>query len=229
MKIGTIPPGKKEVIYDRKQSKAPKNRVIESFTEKAQMALADTRKQNKVRFPLNLFWTVYLLCALTGRTDAESIADYWNAHRKSLFKGLEDQAQCDISADTVLRLMSLLTVEQSLALANVFVKSDAVAQESNSDMPDIVAIDGQSIRASHIDGLRCGHVLNLYHCTEHSFMGQCLIESKKSEVSSTEELLKPFNLQGTLVTADELFAKTTLFKAIVNKQADYCIPIKDNA
>ena len=229
VKIGTIPPGEKEVIYDRKQSKAPKNRVIESFTEKAQMALADTRKQNKVRFPLNLFWTVCLLCALTGRTDAESIADYWNAHRKSLFKGLEDQVQCDISADTVLRLMSLLTVEQSLALANVFVKFDALAQESNSDMPDIVAIDGQSIRASRIDGLRCGHVLNLYHCTKHSFIGQCLIESKKSEVSSTEQLLKPFNLQGTLVTADALFAKKTMFEAIVNKQADYCIPIKDNA
>ena len=169
-----------------------------------------------------------MLCALTGRTDAESIADYWNAHRKSLFKGLEDQVQCDISADTVLRLMSLLTVEQSLALANVFVKSDALAQESNSDMP-VAAIDGQSIRASRIDGLRCGHVLNLYHCTEHSFMGQCLIESKESEVSSTEELLKPFNLQGTLVTADALFAKKTMFEAIVNKQADYCIPIKDNA
>lgn len=60
-------------------------------------------------------------------------------------------------------------------------------------------------------------------------MGQCLIENKKSEVSSTEELLKPYDLQGTLVTADALFAKQNMFEVIVNKQADYCIPVKDNA
>ena len=229
VKIGTIPPGEQEVVYDRKEPKVRKNRVVESFANKAQMALADPRQQGKVRFALDLFWTVCLLCALTGRTDAESIADYWNSHRKSLFKGFETGAECDISADTVLRLMSLLTVEESTALANTFIKSCAVSQNCDNTMPTIVAIDGQSVRASRIDGKRCGHILNLYNCSEHSFMGQCLIENKKSEVSSTEELLKPYDLQGTLVTADALFAKQNMFEVIVNKQADYCIPVKDNA
>ena len=85
VKIGTIPPGEQEVVYDCKEPKVRKNRVVESFVNKAQMALGDTRQQSKIRFALDLFWTVCLLCALTGRTDAESIADYWNSHRKSLF------------------------------------------------------------------------------------------------------------------------------------------------
>lgn len=176
-----------------------------------------------------IFWTVCLLCALTGRTDAESIADYWNSHRKSLFKGFETGAEYDISAYTVLKLMSLLTVEKSSALANTFVKSRTASQKCEDTMPTIEAIDGQSVRASRIDGKRCGHILNLYNCSEHSFMGQCLIESKKSEVSSTRELLEPYDLQGTLITADALFSKQNMFAAIVNKQADYCIPVKDNA
>lgn len=229
VKIGTIPPGEQEVVYDCKEPKVRKNRVVESFVNKAQMALGDTRQQSKIRFALDLFWTVCLLCALTGRTDAESIADYWNSHRKSLFKGFETGAEYDISAYTVLKLMSLLTVEKSSALANTFVKSRTASQKCEDTMPTIEAIDGQSVRASRIDGKRCGHILNLYNCSEHSFMGQCLIESKKSEVSSTQELLEPYDLQGTLITADALFSKQNMFAAIVNKQADYCIPVKDNA
>ena len=169
------------------------------------------------------------MSALTGKTDAQSIADYWNSHRKTLFKGFETGQENDISADTVLRLMSLLTVEQSFALANLFAQSHTVSLECSNKMPVIVAIDGQSVRASHIDGQKCGHILNLYNCTEHSFMGQCLIESKKGEVSSADELLEPFDLEGTLVSADALFSKQKMFAAIVNKQAYYCIPVKDNA
>ena len=59
VKIGTIPPGEQEVVYDRKEPKVRKNRVVESFANKAQMALADPRQQGKVRFALDLFWTVF--------------------------------------------------------------------------------------------------------------------------------------------------------------------------
>ena len=229
VKIGSIPAGQQEVVYDKREPKRRKNRVVEDFADKAHAALADTRQQGKVRFPLDLFWVVCFLSALTGKTDAQSIADYWNLHRKTLFKGFETGPENDISADTVLRLMSLLTVEQSLALANVFAQSHTISLENSDKLPAIVAIDGQSVRASRIDGQRCGHILNLYNCTEHSFMGQCLIESKKSEVSSANDLLEPYELEGALITADALFSKQKMFEAIVNKQADYCIPVKDNA
>ena len=43
------------------------------------------------------------------------------------------------------------------------------------------------------------------------------------------EHFEHFDLEGTLVTADALFSKQKMFEAIVNKQADYCIPVKDNA
>ena len=42
-------------------------------------------------------------------------------------------------------------------------------------------------------------------------------------------MLEHFDLEGTLVTADALFSKKKMFAAIVNKQVDYCIPVKDNA
>ncbi len=43
------------------------------------------------------------------------------------------------------------------------------------------------------------------------------------------EHFEHFDLEGTLVTADALFSKKKMFAAIVNKQVDYCIPVKDNA
>ena len=60
---------------------------------------------------------------------------------------------------------------------------ETVSLECSDKLPVIMAIDGQSVRASRIDGQKCGHILNLYNCTEHSFMRQCLIESKKGEIS----------------------------------------------
>ena len=66
VKIGSIPAGQQEVVYDKREPKRRKNRVVEDFADKAHAALADTRQQGKVRFPLDLFWVVCFLSALTG-------------------------------------------------------------------------------------------------------------------------------------------------------------------
>lgn len=227
VKIGTIPKGQTEMIADGRSKSAPKHRTVEQIANKAQEVLGDERQQGKVRFPLDLFWTVCFLSALTGRTDAASIADYWNTHRKTIFKGYDNVSDQDISADTVLRLMSLLTTEQALQMAQWFARQTKAA--ADDEQPNVVAIDGQSVRASRVNDGRCGHFLNLFHCNSRQFMGQCLIESKENEVTRTPELLAPFDLDGTIVTADALFAKASMFEAIVNKGADYCIPVKDNA
>lgn len=76
---------------------------------------------------------------------------------------------------------------------------ETVSLECSDKLPVIMAIDGQSVRASRIDGQKCGHILNLYNCTEHSFMRQCLIESKKGEISSTDELLECWNILNILI------------------------------
>lgn len=227
VKIGVIKKGQEEMIRDVPEKKNKKHKAVELFTSKAQSVLADDRVAGKVRFPLDCFWTVCFLCAMTGRTDARSIADYWNKHRNIIFKGFEEPCNQDISPDTVLRLMSLLTVEHSQNMAKFFAESFADEKTSEKG-PTVVAIDGQSVRASRLYDGHCGHILNLYDCNAKSFIGQCVIESKQNEVTRTPELLEPYDLDGTIVTADALFSRASMFEAIIKKGADYCVPVKDN-
>lgn len=231
VKVGVVRKGETETTWDElpEEPAATVNKTVSEFSSQAKEILEDDRQLSKVCFALEQFWVICFLCALTGRTDAESIADYWNAHAKTVFKGHEVPVEKTISADTVLRLMSLLTVDQSLSIASMFAELEPSDEDQEANSRVIVAIDGQSVRASRMDGKRCAHILNLYNCTTNQFMGQCVIDSKESEVTKTPELLEPFDLDGTIVTADALFAKAGMFEAIVEKGADYCIPIKDNA
>ena len=223
VKIGTIPKEGGDMIPVN-QKKSTSVSTVAKLAKKAQSILADERQKAKVRFPLHIFWTVYILCALTGRTDATSVADYWNSKRKELQRYLPEMPLYEISPDSVLRLMSLLNFEQSKELAKLFVKT----VELDPQTPRVVCIDGQAIRASRNEADRCSFTLNLFDSSSEQTLGQCLIEAKSSEVSGADFLLRQFDLDGTIVTADALFAKASMLELIIERGADYCIPVKDN-
>lgn len=228
VKIGKISKGETEMVWTFKSKTPAKTSPAIQLVEKAQEVLADERQEGKVQFPLPLFWAVCILCTMTGRSDAHSIADYWNANSKQLFRGYEGLYSPIISADTVQRLMTLLSPEQAIEMARLF-EAEEQEDQSIGKTPRVVSVDGQAVRASRNSEDRCNYLLNLFNGSDKRFMGQCLIAAKQGETTATPELLKAYDLEGTIVTADALFTKAGMFEAIIEKKADYCIPVKNNA
>lgn len=140
VKIGVIPPGETEMVPSASRSTAKKPAAMGNLAQKLDNVLCDERQLSKVRFPLSTFLTICLLCALTGRTDTASIADYWNAHAKGMLKDLDDAQFHTISADTVLRLMSLLKPQEVLGMAELLA-SDLVepTTEDGVALPRVIS------------------------------------------------------------------------------------------
>ena len=68
-------------LSDRRPDAVSRTKVKRQRLGKLDNVLCDDRQLSKVRSTLSMFWTICLLCALTGRTDAASFADYWMALR----------------------------------------------------------------------------------------------------------------------------------------------------
>ena len=59
-------------------------------------------------------------------------------------------------------------------------------------------------------------------------LGQEAVESKSNEIPATQRLIKMLKLKDCIVVADALNCQTETAKAIVEKEADYLLSVKDN-
>ncbi len=228
VKIGFIPVGDTEIVYDehkiKQTSAAAKPRSISSqVSDLAREMLSDNRRQDRVTFDMGSFWAVCLLASLTGKNSAVHIADYWQRENKKLRRLLPDLPDEPISHDTIRRLMTLLQFDEGMALANKLTEPMVGEIRGHN-----VNIDGQAVRASRNPTDRSMFMLNLYDSKAKMFLGHLMVDMKKNEYSEAKNLLKHFDISGTTVTADALFCKRPFVELILEKGADYCIPVKDN-
>ena len=226
VKIGHIPVGSTEIVYDNKAAKS-KPVKPDSTSPKvwnlARETLCDDRRQECVTMDMASFWTVCLLASLTGKNTAVHIADYLSREGKTLRRLLPGLPDKPVSHDTIRRLMTLLKPEEGLKLAF------KLSQPMLGDMSGhVVSIDGQAVCASRNEAGRAMFLLNFFDSQAETFLGHLMIDMKKNEYSEAEILLSHFDIAGTTLTADALFCKRDFIELVLKKGADYCIPVKDN-
>ena len=59
-------------------------------------------------------------------------------------------------------------------------------------------------------------------------LGQMKVDDKSNEIPAAPELLKMLEVKGCIVTLDALHCQTQTVEAILDKQADYVLPVKEN-
>lgn len=59
-------------------------------------------------------------------------------------------------------------------------------------------------------------------------LGQVKVSEKSNEITAIPELLKVLSIENTVVTIDAMGCQTEIARAIVNKNADYILAVKDN-
>ncbi len=95
---------------------------------------------------------------------------------------------------------------------------------------ETVAIDGKTLCGSHdrSAGQQALHVVNAW-ATQVSFcLGQVGVESKTNEIPAVRELLGLLKLKGAVVTADALHCQKQTAKAVIDREADYVLQVKEN-
>jgi len=126
------------------------------------------------------------------------------------------------SNKTLKRVMSLIPTESLERLLGCLRSSLAEG--------DIIAIDGKTLRGSRgwneLD--RPLHLLHAWSSDLGVCLGQVSVDEKSNEITAFPKLIERLELKGTIVTADALHTQKKAVTAIINRKADYVLPVKQN-
>ena len=98
---------------------------------------------------------------------------------------------------------------------------------ATSDLKGL-AIDGKTLGNSHTQETRRTHLLAAFLHELGIPIVECAVSEKTNEIPVSIELLKAFDVTGLVITTDALLTQRKFCQEILDRQADYCLPVKAN-
>lgn len=213
------PKGKVPAHIGRKIFDHPGNscRIILNLCE-----IEDPRKPScNFRHSLVTIIFTSLVGILCGAKDWEEIVQAADGMSEWIAKFVDVSAGIP-SSKTLKRVMSLIPTESLRQLLDCL--------RANIAEGDIIAIDGKTLRGSRgwNEKDRPLHLLHAWS-TEHGVcIGQVSVDEKSNEITAFPKLIEHLELKGTIITTDALNTQKKTVTAIINKKADYALPVKEN-
>lgn len=164
---------------------------------------------------------ISLVGVLCGAKDWEEIVQAANGMTDWLGKYVDIERGIP-SSQTLKRVMSLIPTN-SLERLLECLRSCLVEG-------DVVAIDGKTLRGSRgwNEEDRPLHLLHAWSTELGVCLGQVSVDEKSNEITAFPKLIEKLELQGTIVTTDALNTQKKAATAIIQKKADYALPVKEN-
>jgi predicted transposase YbfD/YdcC len=186
-------------------------------------SLEDPRQQGKVWYPLD---EVLLLCLVGVLAAAESWVEIAEFGKKKLellrrFRPFENGTP---SHDQLGDLFAALDAE---AFQRCFI---AWVGSLTKIGPDIVAIDGKTLRRAYQEGGGKApiHMISTWSSRQRLVLGQAKVAEKSNEITAIPELLNLLALKGAVVTIDAMGCQKEIAQTIIEKEADYVLALKGN-
>lgn len=127
------------------------------------------------------------------------------------------------SHDTFDRVFSILNPESFAACFEAWVANTRIVLKG-----EVIAIDGKSVRRSHMKGARPLHLVNAFATEMGLVLGQRKVNGKSNEITAIPELLKMLELKGCIVTIDAMGTQVSIAKKIKEQGADFILAVKGN-
>lgn len=94
---------------------------------------------------------------------------------------------------------------------------------------EVISIDGKSLRGSRGKGAKSAvHMVSAWAHANELVLGQRKVDNKSNEITAIPALLEVLVLKGCIVTIDAMGCQSAIAEAIVDKQADYILAVKEN-
>lgn len=232
-KIGEIDPKTNEVrhiIRRKSPTRAKLNDALLELSDKAEKKISDKRQTNKIVYELPVVLDIALLAALGECRGSKAMRDYWENNLPALRERWgSDLPKTVPSTTTMNRLLQIICPSQLEHVYQDFVFPLLPMNSTESTDPDIVAIDGQAIRASRTETGRQHQMLSFYSTESGIAFCQVHIDVKSNEKPAALALAHKLDLRGTIVTGDAMHCDRKLIKTLVTEAgADYCVALKLN-
>lgn len=186
-------------------------------------AVGDPREACKVRYPLREMLFLVTCASIAGCDDYDEIADWGDRHRAFLSGYAE--YHFGTPQEDWLRVV-LNRIDPALFEACF----RAWAKTLRADAPDLIALDGKTLRRSGDDtaGLKPLHVVSAWASTQRLVLAQEAVDAKDNECAAILAILGRLDIKGALVTIDAIATNPTVAGAITEGGGDYVLALKRN-
>jgi predicted transposase YbfD/YdcC len=183
--------------------------------------LPDSRQQGKTLYPLTEIILTSVCAVLAGANSYVEIAHFGEIKLDFLRKLLPFRYGIP-SHDTLGVVFAAIDTK---IFNQIFIDWVTSLQES---IPEIVAIDGKTVRRSRDGDKKPIHVVSAWASKQKMVVGQVKTDEKSNEITAIPELLNMLVLKGAIVTIDAMGCQTKILETIVGKKADYVVTLKEN-
>lgn len=183
----------------------------------------DPRAQNAFHKLFDIIF-IAVSATLAGATTCFQMAQFAEAKQPLLEKmlGLEHGVPSHDTFSRVFRIIDPIAFEAAF-------REFTELLAPTLGIEGVVALDGKSLRNATEEGGRCLplHLVNVWACEA----GIALAQGKapnRNEVAGALQVIELLSIEDTTVTADALFCRPDIAKAILDRRADYVLALKDN-
>jgi predicted transposase YbfD/YdcC len=186
--------------------------------------LSDPRKAKGKQYSLLTLLVIIFLAKIVGKDKPLDIAAWAQNHGEELVRMLGLKRKQMPSHHTIRRVFhTILSVAEFEGLLEEY------HQQHNEGDGEVLAVDGKVLRGTRVGGERSGEmVLSVYDGQNQQVKAQVRIETKENEIVAAPELLQRVETAGKIITADAMHTQRTWCQQIVDAQADYLLPVKEN-
>ncbi|MDG3005966.1 ISAs1 family transposase [Paludisphaera mucosa] len=186
-------------------------------------SLTDPRRR-KVTYPLANIVTIAVCAVICGADDFVAIAT-WGRLKRDWLATILDLSAGIPSHD---RFNAIFQVLDPGAFEKCLLSWISELHEATAGQ--VVAIDGKTLRGSfdRASGKSAIHMVSAWATANRLSLGQVVVEEKSNEIPAIPALLKLLELKGCLVTIDAMGCQTAIAEAVLAREADYVLAVKDN-
>ena len=185
--------------------------------------IPDFRRSHKQLYDLESILLIGIISVICGADSWNEMENYANS-KEEFLRSFLDLPNGIPSHDTFNRVFSNIDSNQFEKCFIQWVSALAQLQPR-----EIIAIDGKTIRGAKAGGKKSPvHMVSAWANDNNLVLGQVKVSQKSNEITAIPKLLKVLSIENTIVTIDAMGCQNKIAKAIVKKNADYILAVKDN-
>ena len=196
----------------------PQASIIEHFAE-----LDDPRRFNRRHRLLDIL--VIAICAAIAGADGWEHVELFAETNEEWLRGFLELPHGVPTRHTFSRVFAALDAEQFQDCFMQWIQAVDKVTEGQ-----IIAADGKALRRSHDRNLgkKALYMVSAWASGSGLVLGQTKVDEKSNEITALPELLDMLKIGGCTVTVDAIHCQTETARTIIEKQADYVMPVKEN-
>ena len=193
----------------------------------------DFRDKTKIKYKLENILCICLLISMRGEFTSFFNAAVFIKVKKTYFEKLGLIENNEIpSHDTLRRIFMYIDANdlRDVILKRINLLIEKITNHLNkNNKVRLISGDGKTFNGSgRKDNKRNVNVFNILDASKAICMTSIPLDDKESEITQFQRMLRYYNLQNTIVTADALHCHIGTARIITDKKGEYLLKVKDN-